>query len=122
MFPEDTLVRIVVKNTSERIITQPERQVLFNWSIYIETELESFRKEIEKVIYHLHLTFPNKDVTIISESHGFKLNAQGWGEFTIRLEIILKDGRRVELSHYLSLFSEEKKKETTKTMYKMDFS
>ena len=122
MFPEDTLVRIVVKNTSERIITQPGRQELFNWSIFIETEPESFRKEIEKVIYHLHPTFPNKDVTIVNESQSLKLSAQGWGEFTIRIEIVLDDGRRVELSHCLSLFSEEKKKETTKTMYKMDFS
>jgi transcription initiation factor IIF auxiliary subunit len=121
MLPQDTLIKIIARNTSERIVAHPGGKELFYWSVFIETEPKSFRKEIREVTYHLHPTFPDKDVAIANEKQGFKFTAQGWGEFSILIDITLKDGRKTALSHYLSLFSEEKKKETTKTLYKMDF-
>jgi transcription initiation factor IIF auxiliary subunit len=122
MISEDTLIKITAKNTSRRITSHSSEQELFAWSIFIETEPWSFRKEIDKVTYHLHPTFLNKDVAITTERNGFRLDAQGWGEFMIQIEIRLRDGRMTIIPHYLSLFSDDKKKETTKTMYKLDFS
>lgn len=116
MISEDTLIKITAKNTSERIDSPSGDVEFFLWSIFIETDPVFFRKEIEEVTYHLHPTFPNKDIAVNNESDGFRLNAQGWGEFTIGIEITLKDGRRTLFSHYLSLFSEKKKKETIKTI------
>jgi transcription initiation factor IIF auxiliary subunit len=98
------LVKIMVRNTSQRLITHLSEQH-FQWSVFIETEPNQFRKEIKKVIYHLHPTFPNKDVVKTNESEGFVLNAQGWGEFIITVELVLYDDRRLIIEHYLSLFS-----------------
>jgi transcription initiation factor IIF auxiliary subunit len=118
---EDMLVRIVVRNTSQRLVTHSAEQQ-FQWSVLIETEPAQFRKEIKKVIYHLHPTFPNKDVVRTNESEGFMLTAQGWGEFIITVELVLYDNRRLIVEHYLSLFSKNRKMETVKTLFKKDFS
>ena len=118
---EDALVKINVKNTSQRVITRSGEQ-LFHWSIFIETEPTKFRKEIKRVIYHLHPTFPNKDVAKTNEDEGFMLKAQGWGEFEITIELVLYDNRMLSVEHYLSLFSKKSKSETAKTVFKMDFS
>ena len=118
---EDMLVKIMVRNTSQRWITHSSEQQ-FQWSVFIETEPTQFRKEIKKVIYHLHPTFPNKDVVKTNESEGFVLNAQGWGEFIITVEVVLYDDRRLIIEHYLSLFSKNRRMETVKTLFKKDFS
>ena len=118
---EDMLVKIMVRNTSQRLITHLSEQQ-FQWSVFIETEPTQFRKEIKKVIYHLHPTFPNKDVVKINESEGFVLNAQGWGEFIVTVELVLYDDRRLIIEHYLSLFSKNRRMETVKTLFKKDFS
>lgn len=41
------LVKIMVRNTSQRLITHPAEQQ-FQWSMLIETEPAQFRKEIKK--------------------------------------------------------------------------
>jgi transcription initiation factor IIF auxiliary subunit len=118
---EDTLVKIIVRNTSQRLITHSSEQQ-FQWSVFIETEPTQFTKEIKKVIYHLHPTFPNKDVVKTNGSEGFVLNALGWGEFIITVELVLYDNRRLIIEHYLSLFSKNRRMETVKNLFKKDFS
>lgn len=118
---EDMLVKIMVRNTSQRLITHSSEQQ-FQWSVFVETEPTQFRKEIKNVIYHLHPTFPNKDIVKTNESEGFMLNAQGWGEFIITIELVLYDNRRLIVEHYLSLFSKDRRSETVKTVFKNDFS
>lgn len=115
------LVKIMVRNTSQRLIAHSSEQQ-FQWSVFIETEPTQFRKEIKKVIYNLHPTFPNKDVVKTNEREGFVLNAQGWGEFIITVELVLYDNRRLIIEHYLSLFSKNHRTETVKTLFKKDFS
>jgi transcription initiation factor IIF auxiliary subunit len=121
LFGEDMLVRIMVRNTSQRLITHSTEQQ-FQWSVLIETEPAHFRKEIKEVIYHLHPTFPNKDVVRTNESEGFMLKAQGWGEFMISVELVLYDNRRLIVEHYLSLFSSNRNMETVRSFFKKDFS
>jgi transcription initiation factor IIF auxiliary subunit len=118
---EDTLVKIIVGNTSQKLITHPGEQQ-FQWSVLIDTEPAQLRKEIKKVIYHLHPTFPKKDVVKTNESEGFMLKAQGWGEFVITLELVLYDNRRLVVEHHLSLFSNNRKMATVRTFFKKDFS
>ena len=115
------LVKIIVRNTSQRLITHSSDQQ-FQWSVFIETEPTQFKKEIKKVIYHLHPTFPNKDIVKVNQDEGFMLKAQGWGEFIITLELVLYDNRRLIAEHYLSLFSKNHRMETVKTLFKKDFS
>ena len=118
---EDTLVKIIIRNTSQKLITHSGGQQ-FQWSVLIETEPAQFRKEIKKVVYHLHPTFPNRDIIKTNESEGFMLKAQGWGEFIIIIELVLYDNRRLVVEHYLSLFSKNRKMVSVRTFFKKDFS
>jgi transcription initiation factor IIF auxiliary subunit len=118
---EDILVKVIVRNTSQKLITHPGEQQ-FEWSVTIETEPAQLRKEIKKVIYHLHPTFPNQNIVKTNESEGFMLKAQGWGEFIITLELVLYDNRRLVVEHYLSLFSNNRKMATVRTFFKKDFT
>src|SRR5215213_7013107 len=82
----------------------------------------TIKKGNQKVIYHLHPTFPKKDVVKTNESEGFMLKAQGWGEFIITFELVLYDNRRLVVEHHLSLFSNNRKMATVRTFFKKDFS
>ena len=96
----------------------------FYWKIFIETEPPSLLNQIQAVEYHLHPTFRVKDILITNKNTGFRLEAQGWGEFVIKLDIILNDNRSATISHYLSLddSSVKEKKETVKIINENDFS
>lgn len=61
---------------------------------------------------------------ITNKNTGFRLEAQGWGEFVIKMDVILNDNRSTTLSHYLSLDDSaiKEKKETVKIVNEKDFS
>ncbi|MDQ3962112.1 MAG: hypothetical protein M3230_06470, partial [Thermoproteota archaeon] len=96
----------------------------FYWKIFIETEPPSLINQIQAVEYHLHPTFRLKDILITNKNTGFRLDAQGWGEFVIKMDVILNDNRSTTISHYLSLndSASKEKKETVKIVNEKDFS
>jgi transcription initiation factor IIF auxiliary subunit len=72
----------------------------WEWGIYVEgaaTELDRIRC----VEYTLHPTFPNPVRMVCSRPDRFQLIARGWGTFTVRIKLMLKDGSIQELSHPL---------------------
>lgn len=85
----------------------------FRWSIYLDADKEILNK-IDRVVYHLHPSFPVKDITVGEErrQEGFKLDTQGWGIFNIFLDIFLKDGTKITASHYLSFDKDPTKRIT----------
>lgn len=43
--------------------------------------------KVERVVYHLHPTFPNPDREIRDREHNFELQTRAWGQFTISADI-----------------------------------
>jgi transcription initiation factor IIF auxiliary subunit len=80
--------------------------------------------QIQAVEYHLHPTFRVKEFLITNKKTGSKLEAQGWGEFVVKLDIIPNDNRSTTLSHCLLLDNPiiKRKNETVKLVGEMDFS
>ncbi|MGQ0799390.1 MAG: pYEATS domain-containing protein [Pseudomarimonas sp.] len=74
----------------------------WTWSIWIAGSAEAL-DGIERVEYQLHPTFPNPQRTVCHRPSQFKLNASGWGVFTIHAQVIARDGRVSKLSHRLQL-------------------
>ncbi len=76
----------------------------WNWTVFIQADDRTLY-QIQCVEYHLHPTFPEpvqKVCTQGSESgKGFFLTANGWGTFTVKLNVIFKDGERIRLNHDL---------------------
>ena len=76
----------------------------WKWSIWVDGPQPDL-DEIEKVVYLLHSTFPNPVRTVTDRDSNFRLEAAGWGTFTIRAKVHFKGGRTESLAHELELHS-----------------
>ena len=74
----------------------------WNWSIWIEAPAMVLA-QIEYVEYKLHPTFPNPVEKRTNADDKFRLEAEGWGEFLIELEIKQKSGGKIKKMHWLNL-------------------
>ena len=83
----------------------------------------NFLNYIESVIYYLHPTFSQNIIKSKDKESNFLLVSQGWGEFNITIEIVLKDQRKAILNHWLSLKDENgiNKNQTIIKLYDDDF-
>lgn len=74
----------------------------WKWEIWIDASDEHLDK-IDYVVYTLHSTFPNPVRQVNDRASRFKLNADGWGTFTIYARIFRKDGTEIPVQHNLFL-------------------
>ena len=70
------------------------------WQAFIAAETNTLN-EIQYVEYILHPTFTNPVRRIFSRKNGFLLSSSGWGTFTIRINVVFKDGSTRYLEHML---------------------
>ncbi len=106
---------MIIENTSERVADDSSNDnstAWFLWTISVKSIPVSFMDYIESVIYYLHPTFSQNVIRSEDRESNFLLVSRGWGEFNIRVEIILKDKRRALLNHWLSLEDENGIKKT----------
>ena len=123
---KDLSVTIIIENTSERVADDGRNDnstAWFLWTISVKSIPISFMNYIESVIYYLHPTFSQNVIKSEDRESNFLLVSRGWGEFNIRVEVILKDKRRALLDHWLSLEDENgiKKTQTTTKLKDNDF-
>ena len=74
----------------------------WDWSVWLDgapAELD----EVKSVTYFLHPTFVNPERIVTDRANGFRLNSSGWGEFTIRADIHLRNGQMLQRTHNLVL-------------------
>lgn len=93
--PATATLNVTAKNWSRQL--EPG---WWEWGIQIvgpPAELDRIRC----VEYTLHPTFPNPVRMVCTRSRGFELLARGWGTFTVKIKLMLKDGSLRELSHRL---------------------
>jgi transcription initiation factor IIF auxiliary subunit len=79
-----------------------EGQDWWRWSVWIDARLDELN-EVEKVIWHLHPTFPEPDREHKNREEKFKLETAGWGTFRVVADVVMKDGRKAKLQHELEL-------------------
>ncbi len=117
---------MIIENTSERVADDSSNDnstAWFLWTISVKSVPVNFMDYIESVIYYLHPTFSQNVIKSEDRESNFLLVSRGWGEFNIRVEIILKDKRRALLNHWLSLEDENgiSKTQTTIKLKDGDF-
>jgi transcription initiation factor IIF auxiliary subunit len=87
---------LAVKNTSS--YTGAGR---WDWTIFIEADPDTLR-QIECVEYVLHPTFPDPVRKVCNQPNTkFAHSTNGWGTFTVKVNIQYKDGRVEALQHRL---------------------
>lgn len=75
-----------VVNTYEKV-----RDNWFKWSVSIEGMPQEL-KNVRHVTYLLHESFPNRRIVSTNSSNNFARSLEGWGEFLLRAEAIMKNG------------------------------
>jgi hypothetical protein len=90
---------ISAHNTSTRLSRDS-----WAWTAFIDAPPETL-KRVSCVVYQLHPTFRPATVRVCERGgrEAFALKAVGWGAFTIQIQVLMKDGRRYDLSHALTL-------------------
>lgn len=74
----------------------------WKWSVWLagtQAELAS----VERVVYHLHPTFPDPIRTVTDRKTQFRLDETGWGEFEIVAHVTRKKAAAVTLKAWLHL-------------------
>ncbi|HEX3478532.1 MAG TPA: pYEATS domain-containing protein [Kofleriaceae bacterium] len=74
----------------------------WKWSVWLSgkrTELAN----VERVVYHLHPTFPDPIRTVTDRGTGFRLDETGWSEFEIVAHVAVKRGASSTLKARLEL-------------------
>lgn len=74
----------------------------WSWWVWIEGK-ESDLDKIDYVLYTLHSTFPNPVRKMKDRKSKYKLEAEGWGTFTIYAKIVLVDKSEILIEHELYL-------------------
>jgi hypothetical protein len=104
---------ITVQNISQ---IDPDEYGYYLWELYLVGSDNSL-SQISKVIYYLHPTFLNPIQVVDSSTdpdvtkNGFRLKSRGWGEFQVKIKIVLKNGQEITKYHWLALRrSSDKKK------------
>ena len=99
---------VIVGNTSQYLkkSLRTTDEVSHKWMIYVrgspnEPSLESY---IKSVTFFLHPTYKPNDIVTISKSP-YHLTRLGWGEFTVRVQLLFQDSRHkpVDILHPLKL-------------------
>lgn len=95
--PHITPEQIAIKNDYE---PSKIKDGYYDWWVYLIAE-NNVMKQIESVTYTLHPTFPEPVVSVKDPKEGFRLNARGWGEFQIKVDIHLRNGETISKYHWL---------------------
>lgn len=93
----------------------------WDWSVWLEGSDEAL-DQVETAEYVLHPTFPNPVQEVSNRANNFRLNARGWGEFMIHVNIHLKDGETVKYDHWLKLRDDTYQAPTKEADFSFDLS
>jgi prokaryotic YEATS domain/Caspase domain len=98
---ETPIGNLVIKaNNTSRYAGQVDGQNRWDWTIFIDADQDTL-SQIRCVEYTLHESFPDPVRTVCTSGTKFALSSNGWGTFTIKIKVILKDGSQRTLSHDL---------------------
>src|SRR4029077_8340954 len=75
----------------------------FTWYIFLTDSGSGALARVRHVTYVLHETFSNPIERVVNPQSGFRLGAHGWGVFTVRAQVTMKNGMLIDLAHTLEL-------------------
>ena len=74
----------------------------WSWSVWVDGP-DSELDQITHVEYTLHPSFYEPVRKVSTRENKFKLAAEGWGVFTIYVQVVKKDSSVISLRHELAL-------------------
>jgi transcription initiation factor IIF auxiliary subunit len=111
---------ITISNASEKLDDDKSTVQWYKWTLTVNVEPKQFLdSDIDSVVYNLHPSFTPRHIRIVDKEKNFELTSKGWGEFYVKVEIVLKDKRQLSFKHYLSL-ADTTGKPKNQTVYKVN--
>ena len=89
-------------NNHSQVIDRKGKDQYFRWKVFVD-EPDSKLAEIVEVEYTLHPTFPAPHQVRTSRAEKFALETQGWGEFTMLVDVRFRDGSSETVPYHLDL-------------------
>jgi transcription initiation factor IIF auxiliary subunit len=74
----------------------------WKWAVWVEGT-DAALDQVDFVEWMLHSTFANPVRNVKNREEKFRIDTEGWGVFTIRANVYMKDGQVKRLQHELSL-------------------
>ncbi|HKP53330.1 MAG TPA: pYEATS domain-containing protein [Chloroflexia bacterium] len=68
--------------------------------VILDADTDSLLDKVDRVVYHLHPTFPNPIRTTRDHKRKFVLNTSAWGQFNLRADVYFKDSNTPPLTLY----------------------
>src|ERR1700682_4439819 len=99
------LLRVSAQNITAENTSSFVGNGRWTWTIFLKVD-PAVLSQIKCVEYTLHPTFPNPLQVVCdrgSNDQAFALNGSGWGEFEVKIKIILTNDRPISLKHWLKL-------------------
>ena len=75
----------------------------YRMRFWIDADDPGLLDGIKNVTYYLHPTFKQPVREISDRQTLFGLNTLGWGEFNLRAEVAMKDGKKFTLERYITI-------------------
>ena len=76
------------------------RSKWYDWQVWLES---SELHKVGCVKYTLHSSYDNRIKRICDRNRNFRLKGDGWGSFTVKMELELTNGQKQKLTHRLQL-------------------
>lgn len=89
-------------NNVARLVEPQDGMPYYRWKAFVEEPPEKLR-EIRRVIYTLHPTFPKPTQVRDNPEDKFAVEAAGWGEFKILVTVHYKNGSEEIFEYPLDL-------------------
>lgn len=71
--------------------------------IIVDADNETFLQNVERVVYHLHPSFPHPDREVKDSKNRFELRIRAWGEFNLTADVFVKGAKKpLRLNRYLN--------------------
>jgi len=71
--------------------------------VQLAAAVSNLLDNVERVVYHLHPTFPNPEREVTNRDNQFELTLQAWGQFTLRADVYLRGSAKpIPLTRYLN--------------------
>lgn len=74
----------------------------YDWCVFVKADMETLNS-IEYVKYILHPTFHNPERVTKNKNDRFAIYSNGWGTFSIKIEIVFRDMGILKTDYYLLL-------------------
>ena len=76
-------------------------QDFYRWKIFADAS-DSELDNIDYIEYELHPSIPNSYRPIADRNSKFALKFNSWGEFTVRMTVVFKNGTKNNFVHHLN--------------------